>query len=151
MKLAEALILRSDMQKKLARSKERMQNNVLIQEGDEAAENVNDLMKDFISITNEMSKVIKRINKTNIETEVCNGITIAEMIVDRDMQGKKFSMFNDMASKATVESNRWGRNEIKFVSTVNVSDLRKKADAAAQKFREIDTAIQSKNWTTELM
>lgn len=41
MKLAEALLLRSDQQKQLASLKQRIEANVLIQEGDEPSEDPN--------------------------------------------------------------------------------------------------------------
>ena len=44
MKLAEALLLRSDLQTKLASLQQRINNNVLIQEGDELSEDPNALM-----------------------------------------------------------------------------------------------------------
>jgi len=45
MKLAEALILRSDLQTKLASLQQRINNNVLIQEGDQPSEDPEKLLK----------------------------------------------------------------------------------------------------------
>ncbi len=51
MKLAEALLLRSDQQKKLASLKQRINANVLVQEGDEPSEDPNELIKQVFALT----------------------------------------------------------------------------------------------------
>jgi hypothetical protein len=43
MKLAEALILRADLQKRIEQLKQRILNNVMVQEGDEPAEDPSQL------------------------------------------------------------------------------------------------------------
>ena len=48
MKLAEALLIRSDMQKKLAQIKGRIRSNVKVQEGDTPNEDPNALMIEVI-------------------------------------------------------------------------------------------------------
>ncbi|KCX73549.1 hypothetical protein J567_4320 [Acinetobacter baumannii 754286] len=57
MKLAEALLLRSDQQKKLASLKQRINTNVLVQEGDEPSEEPNDLIKQVFSLIQEFQKL----------------------------------------------------------------------------------------------
>ena len=42
-------------------------------------------------------------------------------------------------------------SEIKVKSTVNVRALQKQVDELAKQLRELDEAIQEKNWTTELI
>ncbi|KCW30188.1 DIP1984 family protein, partial [Acinetobacter baumannii] len=45
MKLAEALLLRSDQQKKIISLKQRINANVLVQDGDQPSEDPNELLK----------------------------------------------------------------------------------------------------------
>ena len=47
MKLAEALNQRADLQKRIAQLRERLSNNVKVQEGDQPAENPEDLFKEL--------------------------------------------------------------------------------------------------------
>ena len=47
MKLAEALILRSDLQKRIEQLKNRLRNNVMVQEGDRPSEEPEVLLKEF--------------------------------------------------------------------------------------------------------
>lgn len=61
MKLAEALLLRSDQQKKLASLKQRINANVLVQDGDEPSEDPNELIKQVFALTQESNQLICRI------------------------------------------------------------------------------------------
>ena len=45
MKLAEALSIRKDLQKRIFQIEKRLEDNVKVQEGDEPAENPEELMK----------------------------------------------------------------------------------------------------------
>jgi hypothetical protein len=47
MKLAEALILRADLQKRIEQLKQRILNNVMVQEGDEPAEDPSQLLREL--------------------------------------------------------------------------------------------------------
>jgi hypothetical protein len=60
MKLAEALLLRSDLQTKLASLQQRINNNVLIQEGDELSEDPNALMGEAFSVNTELHHLIEK-------------------------------------------------------------------------------------------
>ena len=46
---------------------------------------------------------------------------------------------------------RHSASEIKIKSTVNVRELQKQVDSLSRELRELDEAIQEKNWTTELL
>ena len=52
--------------------------------------------------------------------------------------------------RAGTRSDRYSRNEIKFVSTISVADMRKRVDDLSKQYRELDTRIQQLNWNTEL-
>ncbi len=65
MKLAEALLTRSDQQKKLASLKQRINANVLVQDGDEPSEDPNELLKQVFALTQESQKLVLAIHQTN--------------------------------------------------------------------------------------
>ncbi len=65
MKLAEALNLRADVQKRIASLKERLIRNAKVQEGDVPAEDPVVLLKELEGNIIELEKLIKAINKTN--------------------------------------------------------------------------------------
>ena len=73
MKLAEALLLRSDQQKKLASLKQRINANVLVQDGDEASEDPNELIKQVFALIQESNQLICRIHLTNAQAKLEDG------------------------------------------------------------------------------
>jgi hypothetical protein len=151
MKLAEALILRADCQKRLAQLKSRLLTNAKIQEGDKPAENPKDLIRELEGVADELVDLIKRINKTNSATVVANSKTLSDVLADRDVLALRRAAYNDLASNAAIGHGRLTRSEIKYVSTVNVAETQKRADELAKKYRELDARIQELNWQTELI
>lgn len=65
MKLAEALILRADIQKNIAQLRERLMLNAKVQEGDSPAENPEELMTALAARTTAFIDLVRRINRTN--------------------------------------------------------------------------------------
>ena len=149
MKLAEALNLRADLQQRVARMKERLSNNVKVQEGDEPAERPEALFAELEADITQLEKLIVRINNTNRDT-VWEGRTLTELIAAKDVLSLHLSVLRGTLESANVRSDRFSRNEIKFVRTVDVSELQKRVDALSKEIRELDAKLQQANWTTEL-
>lgn len=151
MKLAEALILRADSQKRFAQLQARLIGNAKIQEGDEPAENPTELIKELEGIAAELVNLIKRINKTNSATVVANGKTVSDVLAERDVLAMRRAAYNNLALNAAVAQGRLTRSEIKYVSTVKVAEIQKRSDELAKDYRELDVRIQELNWQTELI
>jgi hypothetical protein len=151
MKVAEALILRADLQKRIEQLKQRILNNVLVQEGDEPAEDPNQLLHELEQASVELVGLIQRINRTNVATELDSGITLADALAVRDNLNMRHIIYRDVAQAAVVKHNRISRSEVKFVSKVNVSEIQATADHLAKEHRELDAQIQAANWNTELL
>jgi hypothetical protein len=151
MKLAEALILRADSQKRFAQLQARLIGNAKIQEGDEPAENPNELIKELEGIAAELVNLIKRINKTNSATVVANGKTVSDVLAERDVLALRRAAYSNLALNAAVAQGRLTRSEIKYVSTIKVAEVQKRADELAKEYRELDASIQELNWKTELI
>ena len=149
MKLAEALNQRADLQKRIAQLRERLSNNVKVQEGDEPAEKPEDLFKELEGTLKQLKDLIVSINRTNQET-VVDGKTLTEMIAEKDVLSMHLSALRDTLNAANVRSDRYSRNEIKFVRTIDVNALQKKVDDLSRDLREMDSRLQQANWTTEL-
>lgn len=148
MKLAEALSIRADLQRKVSQLKGRLKDSAKVQEGDKPAENTDDLFKELDSCLVKMEDLIYRINFTNIRT-VHNGETLTQMIARKDVLNLRLSVMRDVM-KNTLETDRYGRNEIKYVRTVDVTELHKRIDTYAKQLRELDLKSQKLNWTTDL-
>ena len=129
MKLAEALNQRADLQKRIAQLRERLANNVKVQEG----------LKDLIV----------SINRTNQET-VWEGKTLTEIIAEKDTLSMHIAALRSALDAANVRSDRYSRNEIKFVRTIDVNALQKRVDDLSRDLRQLDSQLQQANWTTDL-
>lgn len=151
MKLAEALILRADHQKRLAQLKARSQRVAKIQEGDLPAEDPNALLAEFERVANELTDLIQRINRTNAATPVTGGGTMSDALAERDMLALRHTAYRELAAAATIEIARYMRTEVKFLSTVDPGALQRQADDLARRHRELDARIQEANWLTELI
>ena len=151
MKLAEAIILRADSQKRFAQLQSRLVGNAKIQEGDEPAENPNDLLKELEGVAAELVNLIKRINKTNSATVVATGKTVSDVLAERDVLAMRRAAYSNLALNAAVAHGRLTRSEIKYVSTIKVAEIQKHADELAKEYRELDARIQELNWQTELI
>jgi hypothetical protein len=151
MKLAEALILRADYQKRIEQIKQRLTRNAKIQEGDEPAETPANLIKELERISKELLRLIQRINATNSAVKLEKGLTISDAIAVRDVLRLKHTIYRDLAEAATVTHDRYTKSEVKYRSTVNVSEIQKQADELAKEHREIDAKIQEANWCEDLI
>ena len=149
MKLAEALNQRADLQKRIAQLRERLSNNVKVQEGDQPAENPDDLFKELEGSLKQLKGLIVSINRTNQET-VWEGKTLTEMIAEKDVLSMHLGALRATLEAANVRSDRFSRNEIKFVRTIDVNALQKKVDDLSKELRELDSKLQQANWMTEM-
>lgn len=150
MKLAEALILRADLQKRVEQLRIRLINNAKVQEGDAPAEKPEALIKEIEASAAELENLVKRINKTNSTTEFNSGLTLTDALAERDILLLRKGIFSGLVGAATVSQQLYSRSEIKFVSTVNVGRMQKQADDLAKTYRELDAKIQEFNWKTDL-
>ena len=151
MKLAEALAIRKDTQKRIEQLKSRILNNVRVQEGDSPSEEPKELMKEMDACLNSLFALIFKINKTNMNTIINEGRTITEMMAERDILSMRITSLREIFNKASESQERYSRSEIKMVTTIDIKPLSKKIDDLSKQLRELDMKIQTLNFTTELM
>ena len=150
MKLAEALQLRGDLQKRMMQLSDRLMQNARVQEGEKPAEAPEALLAEYESCAGQLEELMARINRTNCETRTGEG-TLTELLARRDCLKMRVRTYHDFLMAASSLTQRGMRTEIKVFSTVPVPEYRKKADALSRQLRETDNAIQAANWTTELL
>src|SRR5579884_2981825 len=151
MKLAEALILRADHQKRLEQLKQRLLSNAQVQEGDAPAEDPAGLLREAEQVADELTLLIQRINRTNAGTILTERTTIADALARRDTLAARHALYRGLAQAGTVEHARYSRSEIKFKSAVNVAAIQQRADEYAREHRELDATIQAANWSVDLL
>ena len=150
MKLAEALQERADLNRKIDELRERLSNNVLVQEGEATMEDPNELIAQLDAAVARLEELMARINKTNSAT-VDGGASVTELIARRDALRLQSRVYRDAISQASQTARRARGTEIRVLSAVDVRALQKKADALAQELRQTDNRIQALNWSTELL
>ncbi|MCL2169029.1 MAG: DIP1984 family protein [Defluviitaleaceae bacterium] len=150
MKLAEALIERAELQKQNAKLLNRIQLNAKVQEGDEPAENPEELIAAYDSNMQRFLELVQRINKTNSSAQFGDEMTISDAIALRDYLGAKHKAYRGMYEAAMITVSRYSQNEIKFVRTIDTKVLQKQIDEIAKEYRQIDTKLQGLNWTIDL-
>ena len=149
MKLAEGLSIRKDLQTRIEQLKARLLNNTKVQEGDQPSEQPTELMKELDSCLKQLQELMYRINATNMHT-VKDGMTLTEMMAEREVLGKRVQVLREVFDRASQQADRYGRNEIKYVTTIDVPALRKQIDKFSQQLRKLDIEIQALNFITEM-
>ena len=139
MKLAELLNERKAVKEEIKKVKERLYLSAKMQEGDATpVESPEELRKALISLYQKLNELIVMINKTNVGT-IIDGKNLMELIAERDKNIAIAEAFHRLAENASPKQERFSRNEIRFVPTVNIKEVRKEADSHSKKAREIDS------------
>jgi hypothetical protein len=151
MKLAEALVERSDCQNRIEEIKKRLIRSARVQEGEEPAEETNELLAETERIFARLLELVSAINRTNSKTAFDNERSISDAIADRDVAGKRRDFLTGIAEAASTRQDRYSKSEVRFVVTVSVGRLQAEVDQLAKRYRELDTRLQELNWKTELI
>lgn len=149
MKLAEALSIRADLQRRINQLRTRLKDSSKVQEGDLPAEQLTDLFQELDACLVQWEDMVFRINQTNIKT-LYEGKSITRMIARKDRLAQRVAI-NQELLKHVMETERYGRNEIKYVRQVDVTALRKETDCFAKELRELDLKLQEFNWAVDLL
>jgi hypothetical protein len=150
MKLAEALSIRKELQTRIEQLKMRIINNVRIQEGEQPAEEPQELIKELNSCLKQLQDLIYRINLTNMHA-MSGKKTLTQLMAERDVLTKRVQVLREVFNQASSSSERYSRSEIKYVTTIDVKALGKQVDQLSSQLRTLDVEIQSVNFATELM
>lgn len=150
MKLAEALSNRADLQRRISQLKGRLKDSAKVQEGDTPAEDVETLFLELDSCLEKQEELVYQINCANMQI-MHNGENLTRMLARRDSLSARVSLMREVLKHVTETETRYGRNEIRYIRTVDVANLRKDTDSYCKQLRELDNLIQSINWTVELL
>ena len=150
MKLAEALQERADINRKIEQLKSRLNNNVLVQAGEQPAEDPEKLKQELDAAISRLSYIISRINLTNSRVLI-DGQTLTELIAKKDVLSLKISAYKDIVFTASQTAYRARNTEIKIRSAITVTDWQSETDAMSKELRLLDNKLQAVNWSTELM
>lgn len=149
MKLANGLAERSRLQQRLSELENRLNNNAKVQEGEQPAENPQDLLQEMDETLRSLEALIAKINLVNSAT-TADGVTITELLAKRDCLKMRLKVMRGFLENASRKVDRYAKTEIVVKSTVSVSDLQKEVDAYSKELRLTDERIQELNWMTEI-
>lgn len=150
MKLAEALQERADLNRRIEQLRYRLNNNVLVQEGEKPLEDPAALLEELESSFTRLEWLIARINLTNCAVKV-EGRSLTELIARRDVLSLRAEAYRRLVEEASQNTHRATRTEIKILSAVDVPALQRQADDASRELRLLDNTLQATNWTANLM
>ena len=150
MKLAAALQERADLNKKIADLRSRIEQVILVQEGEKPAEDPAKLITELEACINRLEHLMVAINRTNSQT-IVDGQSLTEIIAKRDALQMKIGAYRDFAHEAITNTRRARNSEIKVIPVLKATDLQKKLDAYSKELREADNLLQEKNWIFDLI
>ncbi len=150
MKLAEALMERADLNRKIEQLRERLRENALVQEGEQVNEDPQKLLEELESSTGRLEYLMSRINITNCRTMI-DGKSVTELIAEKDALLLKQSVYRDLLYEAGQNVHRARNTEIKIMPAINVAEVRKTTDDIAKQIRILDNKLQMTNWNIDLI
>ena len=150
MKLAEALLLRGDLQKKVASLRDRIVRNGLVQEGSLPHEDPNALLLEAVSVIEELEKLVTSINGANLRSKLPDGRTLTAAVAARDSLIQRHALLQAAIGATQKEPDRYSVREIKWVAVVDVAKLQRQSEDLARQIRELNATIQEANWKIEL-
>ncbi|MBM3953288.1 MAG: septicolysin [Planctomycetes bacterium] len=150
MKIAEALLLRADMKKKLASLRERIAANAVVQEKEKPHEDPAKLIKEAVGVLAELEEIALRIDRANQATKLADGRALAVAVAHRDTLAQHHSLLQAAIVASRKEPDRYSMKEIKWVATLEVAKLQKQCDDLAKQLRETNAAIQATNWQADI-
>ena len=150
MKIAEALLLRADLKKKLASLRDRVAANAIVQEKEKPHEDPAKLIKEAVGVLGEFEEIALRIDQANQVTKLADGRVLAAAVAQRDTLAQHHSLLQAAIAATRKEPDRYSMKEIKWVATLEVAKLQKQCDDLAKQLREINAAIQATNWKADI-
>lgn len=155
MKLAEALALRADANRRVEQLRARIVASARFQEGEEPAEDAQALLAEAATVIGEMEELVRRINRTNAATGIGAEGTITDALARRDALRTQHAVVTAAADAAVGKPQpgyaRQLRSELKMLPALPVTQLRSRADDLARQIREIDMRVQQSNWEVDLL
>lgn len=150
MKLAEALQERADLNRKIEQLKIRFAANALVQEGEQPAEDPEQLKAELDEAIDRLEYYIERINMTNAVTMI-DGKSVTSLIARRDALSLKIEAYREIVRAASQTTTRMRVSEIRIRPSISVREWQKQIDHLSRVLRVIDNTLQENNWKTELI
>lgn len=150
MKLAEALQERADLNREIDQLKSRLNSNMLVQEGEQSAEDPAELVNALNTAFARLTYLTAQINLTNCTVRVGED-SLTELLAQKDALAVKIGIYKTLVHTAAQAPQRARGAEIRIRPTISVRDWQKQVNDMAKQLRLIDNRIQQTNWLTDLI
>lgn len=151
MKLAQALILRADCQRRLADLAKRLNSNARVLEDAKPDEEPEELLRAYEGAARDLEVLIRVINATNVLTVLEPGVTMSDALARRDVLAMRHKMLAKLLEEARPERrSRYDRDEWKTRPALDMAATRKQLNDVGRDYRQVDLQIQALNWQAEL-
>ena len=146
MKLAEALLLRSDLMKKIEHIQNRIRPVLIVSDDKKPQEDPTKLIAELRTAIQDLETLVIRINKTNNEININGEGSLMEALVKRDSLKMLSEKLRNIRYAAQIDNS----GDANLKTTIDIKKLQTEMDQTGRAFREIDSKIQELNWLTEL-
>ena len=147
MKLAEALLLRADIMRKIEHLQNRITPVLIVSDDKLPQEDPDKLIAQLRKAIEDLEILIVRINMTNNETNIEGEGSLMEALAKRD----SLKMLSEKLRNIRYAAQLNNSSEKNLKTTVDIKRLQVEMDQTGRAFRDIDSKIQGLNWLTELI
>ena len=147
MKLAEGLLLRADLIKKIEHLQNRIMPVLIVSDDRVPQEDPDKLLAQLRKTIQDLEILIIRINKTNNVTVVEGEGLLMEALAKRDSLKLLSEKLRNIRRSAQI----FNTGDSNLKTTINIEKLQIEIDQAGRAFREIDSKVQEINWLTFLV
>ncbi|MCK0125778.1 DIP1984 family protein [Gelidibacter sp. F2691] len=146
MKLAEALLLRADLMKKIEQFQNRIRPVLIVSDDKLPQEDPDKLLAQLRKAIQDLEILVVRINKTNNSTPIEGEGMLMEALAKRDSLKMLSEQLRTIRYAAQINNS----GEANLKTTIDIKKLQAEMDQTGRAFREIDSKIQEANWLTVL-
>ena len=169
MKLAEALLLRADMNVELGRLGRRLARNARVEKGSVPGEDPLVLLEEALRVVREREALMIRINITKMQTRLPNGMSLMAALARRSRLESERTLVLETIGKAEVANPPRERQDkhsylswmdfggqpekrpaIRKICQLDIQKLQARVDNLTKRIRELNALIQAANWTAVL-
>ena len=147
MKLAEGLLLRADLIKKIEHLQNRIMPVLIVSDDRLPQEDPDKLLAQLRKTIQDLEILIVRINKTNNVTIVEGEGLLMQALAKRDSLKLLSEKLRNIRRSAQI----FNTGDSNLKTTINIEKLQIEIDQTGRAFREIDSKVQEINWLTFLI
>lgn len=143
-KLAEALLLRADLLRKIEQLQNRIRPVLIVSDDKQPQEDPAKLMAQLRKAIQDLEALVVKINTTNNTTVVPGYGNLMQALARRDALKMLSEKLRTIRYAAQI--NNSGEKVLK--TTIDIKKLQAEIDQTGRDFRALDSTIQEINWST---